>query len=183
MRLFLVDWTAPGGEQVLLADGVAGGVRVMLDDPATGAGRFVMEMVGHGARTALPAAPACAPTCRARLGDGACGIDMAGRRLRLRAEPGGVPVPGDAVRFVHGRARQLDGPGSGRRGRVVAAGAGTLAIEWDTEAAPAAGTLLSVEEGCDGRLATCAHRFGNAAAFRGEPHVPGADMLLSYGEP
>ncbi|WP_274603630.1 phage BR0599 family protein [Polymorphobacter multimanifer] len=33
-------------------------------------------------------------------------------------------------------------------------------------------------EGCDRRFATCSGRFGNGRLFRGEPHVPGNDMLM-----
>ena len=41
---------------------------------------------------------------------------------------------------------------------------------------------LAVElgEGCDKRLATCSQRFDNAANFRGEPHLPGNDLLTRY---
>ena len=40
--------------------------------------------------------------------------------------------------------------------------------------------------GCDKRFETCRDRFGNAAAFRGFPHMPGNDYVLRYaaqGEP
>ena len=46
--------------------------------------------------------------------------------------------------------------------------------------AAAAGTLVEVTEGCDRTLATCAGRFGNAANFRGEPYLPGLDLLTRY---
>jgi len=41
---------------------------------------------------------------------------------------------------------------------------------------------LTVEltEGCDGALATCSGRFGNAVNFRGEPYLPGNDLLTRY---
>ncbi|GAA3695289.1 hypothetical protein GCM10022268_02460 [Sphingomonas cynarae] len=43
-----------------------------------------------------------------------------------------------------------------------------------------AGVLVEVAEGCDKSLATCATRFGNAANFRGEPHLPGIDLLTRW---
>ena len=46
--------------------------------------------------------------------------------------------------------------------------------------AVAAGALVEVTEGCDKTLATCAARFGNAVNFRGEPHLPGIDLLTRY---
>nr|WP_070158321.1 phage BR0599 family protein [Sphingobium phenoxybenzoativorans] len=44
----------------------------------------------------------------------------------------------------------------------------------------AAGTLALLTEGCDKRMATCSARFGNAANFRGEPYLPGNDLLTRY---
>jgi hypothetical protein len=40
--------------------------------------------------------------------------------------------------------------------------------------------LVEVSEGCDKSIATCAGRFGNAANFRGEPYLPGVDLLTRY---
>jgi uncharacterized phage protein (TIGR02218 family) len=48
------------------------------------------------------------------------------------------------------------------------------------ERAPGAvrvGDRIELREGCDKRLSTCATRFANVANFRGEPHVPGNDLL------
>jgi uncharacterized phage protein (TIGR02218 family) len=45
---------------------------------------------------------------------------------------------------------------------------------------PAVGDLVEIREGCDKRLTTCAGRFANAANFRGEPHLPGIDLLTRY---
>ena len=46
--------------------------------------------------------------------------------------------------------------------------------------AVAPGTLLELVEGCDKRLETCLSRFGNVANFRGEPFLPGIDLLTRY---
>ena len=43
-----------------------------------------------------------------------------------------------------------------------------------------AGDLVELIEGCDKRLATCAGRFANAVNFRGEPYLPGNDLLTRY---
>jgi uncharacterized phage protein (TIGR02218 family) len=40
---------------------------------------------------------------------------------------------------------------------------------------------VELSQGCDRRFATCRERFGNAVNFRGEPHLPGNDLLLRYG--
>jgi hypothetical protein len=42
------------------------------------------------------------------------------------------------------------------------------------------GTLVLLVEGCDRTIATCRLRFNNAANFRGEPYLPGNDLLTRY---
>jgi hypothetical protein len=42
------------------------------------------------------------------------------------------------------------------------------------------GALVELIEGCDKSIATCAGRFANAANFRGEPYLPGIDLLTRY---
>ena len=44
----------------------------------------------------------------------------------------------------------------------------------------AAGDLFRVHPGCDKRLDTCIARFANVLNFRGEPYIPGQDLLMSY---
>ena len=45
---------------------------------------------------------------------------------------------------------------------------------------PAPGDLVEIVQGCDKMLATCGGRFGNVLNFRGEPHLPGIDLLTRY---
>ena len=42
------------------------------------------------------------------------------------------------------------------------------------------GDKARVYLGCDKTFATCIARFDNALNFRGEPHIPGIDSLISY---
>ena len=42
------------------------------------------------------------------------------------------------------------------------------------------GDAFRVFPGCDKRLDTCIDRFANVLNFRGEPYVPGTDLLASY---
>jgi hypothetical protein len=42
------------------------------------------------------------------------------------------------------------------------------------------GDLFRLHPGCDKRLDTCIDRFANVLNFRGEPYVPGQDLLMSY---
>jgi hypothetical protein len=42
------------------------------------------------------------------------------------------------------------------------------------------GDTFRIHPGCDKRLDTCFGRFANVLNFRGEPYVPGQDLLMSY---
>ena len=176
--LFAVDWTAPEGERVVLTAGTLGEV-------AVAGRRFEAELRGPDAALERPACEVTSPTCRAELGDMRCRVDMAGRRARARTaswdEDGwvGLEGVGEIDRFVGGTMAALDGPASGIVVRVVAARPGAVRVA-DTGVQAAPGTRLLLIEGCDKRFATCRDRFGNAPNFRGEPFLPGDDLLTRY---
>ncbi|MES2493491.1 MAG: phage BR0599 family protein [Pseudomonadota bacterium] len=46
-----------------------------------------------------------------------------------------------------------------------------------------AGIRVSLREGCDRTIATCSNRFGNGVNFRGEPYLPGNDLITRYAAP
>lgn len=43
-----------------------------------------------------------------------------------------------------------------------------------------AGDAFVIRAGCDKRLETCGSKFANVVNFRGFPHIPGQDSVLSY---
>jgi uncharacterized phage protein (TIGR02218 family) len=131
-----------------------------------------------------PVAPVTSPTCRARLGDAACRIDLRPRRA-LVAVAGAV---GDRVSvsgltpglYPFGSLRWLGGANCGLTQAIVDQEADGLFLAETPSFAVAPGTRALLTEGCDKRLATCAARFANAANFQGEPHLPGMDLLTRY---
>jgi uncharacterized phage protein (TIGR02218 family) len=59
----------------------------------------------------------------------------------------------------------------------------TVAL-WQAMPEPIAeGDTFTVTAGCDKRFATCRDRFDNTANFRGFPHIPGNDFVVSYPNP
>jgi uncharacterized phage protein (TIGR02218 family) len=84
-----------------------------------------------------------------------------------------------AAPYAAGRLRVLSGPLAGVERRVIAVESGALRL--DEALALAVGERVEVQEGCDKQFATCAGRFGNGLNFRGEPHVPGNDVLTRFG--
>ncbi len=69
------------------------------------------------------------------------------------------------------------GAGCGLEDGIAQSSGRTLALRLPPHVAATAGTLIELREGCDKTIATCAARFANAANFRGEPYLPGVDLL------
>jgi uncharacterized phage protein (TIGR02218 family) len=177
LKLSAVDWEAPEGEALDLLQGELG--QVALKD-----GTFEVDLLGATARLGRPICPYTSPDCRAELGDPACRVDMSGRRMRARvARFAGHIVDLDQPvdeRFRFGEIRFLAGPANGQRRTVLAAAGHELSLRSAPAGEVAIGTPIEIIEGCDKTLATCSGRFGNAVNFRGEPHLPGNDLLTRY---
>lgn len=177
VELTAVDWADADAEGFLLLRGELGEVSI-------NGHAFSAELQGAAARlTALPC-PSTSPECRAILGDKDCRVDMAARRIRCTvatASDNWIELEQTvADRFACGRLRFLDGANCGLVATIVGVNGGTLFLRERPTALVASGARVELQEGCDKRFATCASRFANAANFRGEPHVPGMDLLTRY---
>lgn len=177
VRLVALDWQNAVEPEIELLSGELGQV-------ASKDGAFEADLLGAAARLERPVCPLTSPECRALLGDPQCRVDMAGRRLRAKvtAKTGHLvtidqPVDG---RFVLGQIRFLDGAAHGERRSILAVTGQQLSLRSAPAGEVAIGTAVEIVEGCDKRLETCSQRFGNAANFRGEPHLPGNDLLTRY---
>ena len=80
----------------------------------------------------------------------------------------------------NGRLRWFSGANTGLDARVLRSAGAVVTLAAPPVFAIDAGTLVEIGEGCDNTLATCAGRFGNAVNFRGEPYLPGIDLLTRY---
>ena len=82
--------------------------------------------------------------------------------------------------YLLGRLRYMSGANCGRSTVVIAVDGNAVRVR-DLPRAPIEdGCRVELREGCDKRFATCIERFDNAANFRGEPHLPGNDLLTRY---
>ncbi|MFS0737170.1 DUF2163 domain-containing protein [Sphingomonas sp. 1P06PA] len=178
VRLFAIDWTDPAGERLALARGRLGAVS------QTDLG-FTAELRGPTAQLERAVVETTSPDCRAELGDRRCRVDMAGRVriarvIALESETLVIdrsePVAGV---YACGRLRWIDGRASGIA-EPIAASDGDRILLRTLPPADAVGARIEISEGCDKLIGTCAARFGNAANFRGEPHLPGNDLLTRY---
>jgi uncharacterized phage protein (TIGR02218 family) len=180
LAVFMTDWTAPGVQMLHVARGEMGEVSLA-------GGGFAAELKGPTAALDRPVVEQTSPTCRARLGDKRCRVDMAARvRLARVVEMAGERVvrvnAAEPVVNAHGygRLRWIGGRNSGLESQVRASDGDLLTLREAPVFTAAVGDLVEVHEGCDRRFETCVGRFGNGVNFRGEPHLPGIDLLTRY---
>jgi uncharacterized phage protein (TIGR02218 family) len=177
VTLIAVDWQERSAESIQLLGGEIGSVSIDGDG-------FSADLQGAGARLLGPVCPATSAECRAELGDKQCRIDLAGRTIiaHVVSSSDGELTLDQAVddRFVLGRLRYMSGANCGLS-TVILTAAGSIVVVRDLpRAAIESGCRVELREGCDKRFATCVQRFGNAVNFRGEPHLPGNDLLTRY---
>jgi uncharacterized phage protein (TIGR02218 family) len=177
VRLFAMDWKAPADPAIELLGGELG--EVTIDGE-----KFSAELRGAAAALEVPVCPSTSPQCRAQLGDKKCRVDLAGRSTPavVTSSSEGELVLDHAVgeEYLLGRLRYMSGANCGRSTIVIAV-AGDIIRVRDLPRAPIEdGCRVELREGCDKRFATCIERFDNAANFRGEPHLPGNDLLTRY---
>ena len=178
VALFAVDWTGDAG-RVELGEGRLGAVS--LKD-----GGFSAELRGPGAGLDGPVAEECSPECRAELGDQRCRVAMAGRwRFARVVAASGVEVTVDAAdpvanAYGNGLLRWFGGANAGLESAIAASSGAVLMLRAPPAFVVDAGVLIELVEGCDKSLQACAGRFGNAVNFRGEPYLPGVDLLTRY---
>ncbi|MEH3102679.1 MAG: DUF2163 domain-containing protein [Sphingomonas phyllosphaerae] len=174
-----VDWSDPAAVAVPLGEGRIGEVELTEQG-------FTAELRGVQAQLERPVSEVTSPSCRATLGDARCRVAMAARRrfARVLACAGaevtldrGEPVD-DA--YGEGVLRWFGGANAGLASAIERSAGAVLTLRTAPVFVAEAGVLIELVEGCDRRLATCAARFANVANFRGEPHLPGVDLLTRY---
>lgn len=186
VRAWLVNWTDVG-DRLMQFRGTVGEI-------SRGGGAFQAELRGLTEALNQPQGRIFHKACSAVLGDGMCRFDLSqpgyatelavedvaeGRLFRFGALPGF-----DARWFERGVFRVLSGRAAGLVGVVKndrALVAGRQIELWEALALPVAeGDLVRIEAGCDKRAATCRLKFQNFQNFRGFPHIPGEDWLMTY---
>jgi uncharacterized phage protein (TIGR02218 family) len=175
-----VDWET--GAHAVLYNGTIGEV-------AQESAGFTAEL--RSAKAALEAdpVPRTSPTCRAEFCGPECGLSAAAYTHRAAVVSADVDASAvafghpDPAAFAHGRVRWLDGPHAGLATEVAAVDGARLVLGGALDPTVVPGTRAILREGCDHTIATCAGRFANAANFRGEPFLPGNDLLARYPSP
>ncbi len=178
LSLSAVDWSAPDVEPLYL-------VRGELGEVSLSGGGFSAELRGPTSIFDAPVVERTSPSCRAVFGDKKCRVDLAQRRRLVRV----VSVAGDQITvdttlvtgaYDYGSVRWLQGSNGGLESVVLKSTGPVLTLRDPPFFALEIGSMVELIEGCDKRFETCTARFANADNFRGEPHLPGNDLLSRY---
>lgn len=184
IEIWRVNWKAPD-ERVLMRKGNLGEV-------ARGRTGFTAELRGLAHRLNQPVGRLFQYGCDADLGDARCGLSLAALTaagVTVVAEENRIVTASGLSAFAEawferGLLRFTSGANEGAALEVkrhIATAAGAVLELW--QAMPrtiAAGDTFAVTAGCDKQFATCGGKFSNGANFRGFPHMPGNDFVVSY---
>lgn len=192
IEVYLVDWSDPS-LRVLLAKGVLGEVR------REGVA-FSAELRSLAHRLAEEHGRLYTASCNADLGDARCAFDLTNPSFRANGTvatltslssfvASGLDAFADGW-FTAGRLTFTSGANDGLAMEMKShrlEPSGVICELWQAMPEPIApGDTFLIAAGCDKSFATCRDRFGNAANFRGFPHIPGNDFVVRYpvsGEP
>jgi uncharacterized phage protein (TIGR02218 family) len=174
-----VDWV--GLESHTLYTGQIGRIE---DDQS----QFSAELRSNKSLLEQDLVPRTSPTCRAAFCGKGCGLSAV--RFTSQQVLAEIDLEGNRVRFagldgeahVDGRLRFMGGPQTGVGFGIIDADQDWLVLDRPLVDGTLPGTRAELREGCDHTIATCAGRFDNAANFRGEPFLPGNDLLARYGQ-
>lgn len=189
IRILLCDCEAPY-DTVLLDVATIGEIK--RDESA-----FVAELRGPAHRLGEELGRLYQQRCDADFGDRRCGIDLARSDLSASGTVDSVVVQGRyRVSTLSGFAPNAFTNGTlvferwpGRRFGVrvhAAIGSATLIDLWLAPDGVKTGDRFTITAGCDKSFETCAARYNNALNFRGFPHMPGNQIVLTMvqdGEP
>jgi uncharacterized phage protein (TIGR02218 family) len=186
VEVWLVDWSEPA-LKVKLNAGVLGEVR--REGTA-----FTAELRGLSHRFAEDSGRLYTKTCNADLGDGRCTVNLSSATMRGEGSIDTISAT-SAFRanglgayaddwFTGGRLAWSSGANEGQAVEVKShrVDGDTVTFElWQAMPEPlAAGDSFVVTAGCDKHFDTCVAKFNNAVNFRGFPHIPGNDFVISY---
>lgn len=178
--IFECDYTNPGAGINVLRRGTTGEVTI-------NRGAYTLEFRSLKQAFQQSLGALTSKTCRYRLGDAGCKIDLAlwtytyvvttvtSRYIftcTAATEPDDFYGEGIAI------ANDGDNANYSQKIRHFAAGVFKLAIPMPFAMLP--GDSVTVIAGCRKRLEEdCRDKFNNVLEFGGEPHVPGADLLMA----
>ena len=147
---------------------------------------FRVEILGPTTCLDEAVVPTTSPTCRAQFGDNQCklSLHLFQRELIVSGGDGNViefsGFAGLAGDYAYGELRWLGGPNCGLSTAILKGQGNFIWLADEPSNLVHTGDRALLTAGCDKNFSTCQNRFANVLNFRGEPHLPGNDLLTRY---
>ena len=178
VRIFMVNYQSPADGILPLKSGRLGEVTLQGE-------MFVAEIRGLTAELQQTIGDVYTKTCRAKLGDARCGVNLTPFTVTgTVTSVTSAYAFGDTARtelgdyFSYGLLTFTSGANAGLSMEIREYSVGHFTLFLPMAYAIAVGDNYTAVAGCDKNFMTCIGRFNNALNFRGEPHVPGTDKIL-----
>jgi uncharacterized phage protein (TIGR02218 family) len=188
LRMWEVDWQAPGSRRLQF--------RGSLGEVSRSGGAFRAELRGLSEPLNQARGRRYHPRCSAILGDGQCRADLTREGMRVEADVSAlIGAEGGAFDlsvaaafpgrwFERGTLEVVSGPAKGLRGwikndRAFSGGRRRIDLWTALGILPEIGDRVRLTAGCDKHAKTCRAKFDNFLNFRGFPHLPTEDWLMS----
>lgn len=187
VEIYIVNWQSPEDQHFILKSGNIGEVR-------RGELTFMAEVRGLAHHLQQPQGRLFQSTCDVELGVNRCGVNLDDQAYRVTATVSAISADGIVKTiglstfpsnwFRGGKLEWLTGPNAGAIGEVKSH---QRLVDQTSEISfwakfsehPETGDQFRITAGCDKRFATCRDKFSNQLNFRGFPHIPGNDFLIS----
>lgn len=178
ISVFLVNYLNPTDGKLMLKTGWLGEVTLR-------GGQFVAEVRGLSSRLQQVIGEVYTPTCRAKLGDARCSVNLPSYSFAATVTAvessyafaaSALTQPNDY--FSYGLVSFTSGANNGLSMEVRDFSGSRFGLFLPLPGVIAVGDTFTATAGCDKVFDTCISRFNNAVNFRGEPHVPGTDKIL-----
>ncbi len=180
IEIFFVNWQDLTQGQIILKRGTIG--HVELRDTV-----FKAELRGMTQALQQQIVELFTPDCRADLGDARCKVDLTALTVT-----GTVTAATNRYGFTDSARTEIadywDGglvtwTGGANVGRKIEVGTftgGAFTLYLPVPGIIAVGDTYSLQPGCDKSFATCKNRYANGDNFRGEPYIPGTNIVYNY---
>lgn len=178
-QIFAVDWATPGNGIDVLMTGKLGEVR-------PGRGGYSVELRSLAQALQQPVGFLTQKTCRARLGDSRCTLDLAPFTVTgtITAVASNQQFT-DSARteaaewFAEGSLTWTGGNNAGYRHKIKAFASDVFTLSLPAPFTVQVGDTYSAIAGCQKRhLTDCKTKFSNLLNFWAEPDLPGVDALV-----
>lgn len=182
VEIMLVNYLALADGHMMLRKGWLGNIK-------TGRNNFIAELRGMMQPLQQTIGHVYSPACDAVLGDARCKVALGSFTVT-----GSVTTATSARMFTD--TTRIEATGYFDGGLITwtsganntysmeiktSTSAGVITLQQAMPNAIAVGNAYSMSAGCDKLLATCKTKFNNVVNFRGFPHVPGQDKMISGG--